>query len=166
MPRAVDFFAQQHIQEKRMQGLRTLPSTVYLDLEWNCTDMSRRGDPAPEIIEIGLAELDPTSLGLVREANYLVRQLDISLRCTRITGITRDDLLRARPLRDVVSKIAEEWPAKATCFARGTDGEILTRACQESHLAVPLRRFVDISRAVQQILLLSDQLSVLRATAD
>ena len=150
-----------------MEELKTLPSAVYLDLEWNCADMSRQGDPDPEIVEIGLAELDPISLRVVREANYLVRprQLDISFHCTSITGLTRDDLLTARPLRDVVTKITEEWPAKATCFAWGTDGQILTRACQAKHLTVPFRRFVDLNRTVQQILLLSEQLSVQHATA-
>jgi hypothetical protein len=81
-----------------MQELKTLPSAVYLDLEWNCADMSRRGDPDPEIIEIGLVELDPITLQVVRDANYLLkpRQVDVSLRCTSITGLTRDDLLTAR----------------------------------------------------------------------
>jgi inhibitor of KinA sporulation pathway (predicted exonuclease) len=98
--------------------------------------------------------------------NYLVRprHLDISLRCTTITGLTREDLRNARPLRDVVSQIAQEWPSKAACFAWGDDGDILTRACQAKHLAIPFRRFVDLNRTVQLILLLSEQLGVRGAT--
>jgi len=149
-----------------MQELKTLPSAVYLDLEWNCADMSRPGDPESEIIEIGLAELDPISLQLVRAANYLVRprHLDISLRCTTITGLTRDDLRKAMPLRDVVSQIAQDWPSKATCFAWGDDGDILTRACQAKRLPIPFRHFVDLNQAVRLILLLSEQLGVRGAT--
>lgn len=56
-----------------MQDLKTLPSAVYLDLEWNCADLPRPGVSDPEIVEIGLVALDPASLRLVREANYLVR---------------------------------------------------------------------------------------------
>lgn len=149
-----------------MQQLKTIPSAVYLDLEWNCADFSRQGDPEPEIIEIGLAELDPISLRLVRESNYLVRprQVDVSLRCTSITGITREDLIIARPLRDVISQIAQDWPSKATCFAWGEDGDILTRACQATQVPLPFRRIVDLNRAVHLILLLSEQLGVRGAT--
>jgi inhibitor of KinA sporulation pathway (predicted exonuclease) len=149
-----------------MQELKTIPSAVYLDLEWNCADFSRQGDPEPEIIEIGLAELDPISLRLVREANYLVRprHLDICLRCTSITGLTRDDLRKAKPLRDVVSQIAQDWPSKTTCFAWGDDGDILTRACKANHLPIPFRHFVDLNQTVRLILLLSEQLSVRNAT--
>jgi hypothetical protein len=60
-------------------------------------------DPEPEITEIGLVELDPISLRLFREANNLVRrrQVNVSLRCTTITGLTQDDLPKTRPVRDV-----------------------------------------------------------------
>lgn len=148
-----------------MQELKSLPSAVYLDLEWNCGDAPRAGDGTPDIIEIGLAELDPVSLCLGREANYLVRprQLNISLRCTAITGITRGDLLRAKPLKDVIAVIARDWPIKATCFAWGDDGNILTDACHKHCVAAPFRHFVDLSRTMQHCLLLTQQLSVRRA---
>ena len=79
-----------------MQKLNTLHSAIYLDLEWNCPDTSCYDGAVEEIIEIGLVELDPTSLNINREASYLVRprQLDISFRCTAITGITRCDLIQ------------------------------------------------------------------------
>jgi len=144
-----------------MQDLKTLPSAVYLDLEWNCCDASRHRGAAPEIVEIGLVELDPTSLRLIREANYRVRprQLDISLRCTTITGITRDDLLSARPLRDVVSKIAHEWSTKATCFAWGAD--------EDTHAAHLVSEFIHcrnrrVDLAVQRFLCVCDSVDHIR----
>jgi len=148
-----------------MKDLKTLPSAVYFDLEWNCAVQPRPGASDPEIVEIGLVALDPTSLRLVHEANYLVRprHLDISLRCTAITGITRDDLVRANPLGEVLSMIAGAWSANATCFAWGNDGDILTRACSKHSLAVPFRHFVDLSRQFQRTFLLREQVSVRRA---
>ena len=148
-----------------MQELKTLLSAIYLDLEWNCADQPRPGDSDAEIVEIGLVALDPAWLLLVGEANYLVRpwHLDISLRCTAITGITRDDLVRAKPLRDVIANVAGDWPGNATCFAWGNDGDILTQACMRHSLAVPFHRFVDLSREFQRTFLLRKQVSVRRA---
>jgi inhibitor of KinA sporulation pathway (predicted exonuclease) len=149
-----------------MQKLNTLHSAIYLDLEWNCPDTSCHNGAVEEIIEIGLVELDPTSLNINREASYLVRprQLDISFRCTAITGITRCDLIGARPLREVIAKIAGEWPSKSTCFAWGEDEEVFVRACRAHQVPAPFRRFVDLSRTFQRMFLLSQQTSVRRAT--
>jgi len=148
-----------------MQELKILSSAIYLDLEWNCFETTLRNGAAEEIIEIGLVELDPVSLLIRREASYLVRprQLEISRRCSAITGITRCDLIGARPLREVIAKIAGEWPSKSTCFAWGEDEEVFVRACRAHRVPVPFRRFVDLSRTFQRMLLLSQQASVRRA---
>jgi inhibitor of KinA sporulation pathway (predicted exonuclease) len=142
----------------------TLSSAVYLDLEWDCGRRSYP-DAGPDIIEIGLAELDPIRLCAVREVNYLVRpkNVDITLQASSITGITRADLVRAPALPEVIAMISREWSAKATCFCWGNDGEILTRACRERQLAPPLHRFVDLSMLFQNIFLLRQQVSVRRA---
>ena len=53
--------------------------------------------PAPEVIEIGIVELGATTLTIAREASSLVRprSVDTSIHRTRLTGITRADLVNA-----------------------------------------------------------------------
>jgi inhibitor of KinA sporulation pathway (predicted exonuclease) len=148
-----------------MQQLKTVCSAIYLDLEWDCGGRARPAGAVPDIIELGLVQMDPVLVSLMREANFLVRPkcVDVSLICSSITGITRTDLLHAPTLPEVISAIGRHWPAKATCFSRGTDGEILTQACRERHLAVPFRRFVDLSLEFQHLFLLRDLVSVRNA---
>jgi inhibitor of KinA sporulation pathway (predicted exonuclease) len=148
-----------------MEKLGLIPTALYLDLELNCGDGPRPDQNDPEIIEIGICRLDASSLRVVQEANYPVRplHLDISLRCTAITGITTDDLRSAPPLKDVLSRIQSEWPANATCFAWGIDGDILQRACRNHHLKMPFRRFLDLSQIVRSALLFEQQPGVLSA---
>jgi hypothetical protein len=55
-----------------MKTPSTIQGAVYLDLELNCPDRFRPGDPDPEIIEIGIVELDIASLRIVCERDYLV----------------------------------------------------------------------------------------------
>lgn len=147
---------------RHMKDLKVLPSAIYLDLEWDRPTHSTREDDDAEIIEIGLVELDTASLNITREANYLVRPhlIDMALATSALTGIPRADLLKASNFRDVIEKISIDWPAKATCFAWGADGEILSRACHEHGIKVPFRRFVDLGQQVQNTFLLLQPLSV------
>lgn len=144
-----------------MKAPSTIQSALYLDLELNCPDRFRPGDPDPEIIEIGIAELDIASLRIVCERNYLVRpHFDISRRCTKITGLTSEDFKGAAPFREVIAEIGSEWPGKATSVAWGEDGPILTRACRQHRVRMPFRRFIDLSQIVRQALLFESQLSL------
>jgi inhibitor of KinA sporulation pathway (predicted exonuclease) len=148
-----------------MTNLQSLSSAIYLDLEWDRpTHSAHECDPL-DIIEVGLVELDTASLKIVREANYLVRPrlVDIALGTSTLTGISRADLLRASNFRKVIEKISTDWPAKATCFAWGADGEILSRACHTHRVEMPFRRFVDLGQQVQNTLLLLQPLSVRNA---
>jgi inhibitor of KinA sporulation pathway (predicted exonuclease) len=138
-----------------MNSSSTYSSVVYLDLEWDGGRRLKPGVP-PEIIEIGLVELDCSSLAITREENYLVRPkcINVSPLCTKVTGISRDDLRDAPMLSDVIATISGKWPAKAPCFAWGDDGELLKRACHVRHLAAPFRRFVDLGMLFQKLFLL------------
>ena len=144
-----------------MKTPSTIQAALYLDLELNCPDTFRPGDPDPEIIEIGIVELDITTLRIVRERDYLVRpRRDISRRCTKITGLTNEDFKDAAPFREVIAEIGSEWPGKATSVAWGEDGPILTRACRQHRVRMPFRRFIDLSQIVRQALLFENQLSL------
>jgi inhibitor of KinA sporulation pathway (predicted exonuclease) len=48
----------------------------------------------PKIIEIGAVEMDLDNLNIIKEQAYIVRprHLDISKRCSDITGVSRGDL--------------------------------------------------------------------------
>ena len=118
-----------------MKRLGRITTALYLDLEMNCSDELHPSlnTSDPEIIEIGICRLDVPSLRIAHETNYLVRplHLDISLRCTAITGLTTGDLKSAPSFKDVLASIRRDWPANATCFAWGKDGDILERACRK-----------------------------------
>jgi inhibitor of KinA sporulation pathway (predicted exonuclease) len=141
-------------------------SALYLDLEMNCPDRSIPGVAAPEIIEVGIVELDVVSLEIVRETNYLVRpQREISRRCTRITGLAGDDFKGAKPFKEVIADICAQWPGKPTGIAWGDDGAILERACRQFHVAMPFRRFIDLSQVLRDVLLLQNPMG-LRGAVD
>jgi len=144
-----------------MKTPSTIQAALYLDLELNCPERFRPGDANPEIIEIGIVELDIASLRIVRERDYLVRpHRDISRRCTKITGLTNEDFKDAKPFTDVLAEICAALPCKATSIAWGEDGHILTRACRQHHVRMPFRRFIDLSQIVRQTLLFENQLSL------
>jgi len=139
----------------------TIHPALYLDLELNCPDRFRPGDADPEIIEIGVVELELTSLRTVRERDYLVRpHRDISRRCTNITGLTNEDFKGAKPFTDVIAGICSEWPRSPTSIAWGQDGPTLMRACRQHRVRMPFRRFIDLSQIVRQTLLFENQLSL------
>jgi inhibitor of KinA sporulation pathway (predicted exonuclease) len=144
-----------------MKRLGLITTALYLDLEMNCSDelQPSLNKSDPEIIEIGICRLDVPSLRIAHETNYLVRplHLDISLRCTAITGLTTGDLKSAPSFKDVLASIRRDWPANATCFAWGKDGDILERACRKHHLNMPFRHFLDLSQIVRSALLLEQQ---------
>jgi inhibitor of KinA sporulation pathway (predicted exonuclease) len=130
----------------------------------NCSDRSTPG--TPEIIEVGIVELNVVSLEIIREANHLVRpQREISRRCTRITGLTADDFKGAKSFKEVIAEICAQWPGKPTGIAWGDDGAILERACRQFHVAMPFRRFIDLSQVFRDALLLQNQVS-LRGAVD
>jgi inhibitor of KinA sporulation pathway (predicted exonuclease) len=144
-----------------MKTPNTIQAALYLDLELNCPERFRPGDADPEIIEIGIVELDTASLRIVRERDYLVRpHRDISRRCTKITGLTNEDFKGAKPFTDVIAGICSEWPGRAISIAWGEDGATLTRASRQCRLQMPFRRSIDLSQVVRQALLFENQLSL------
>lgn len=138
-------------------------SALYMDLEWNCWD----GPPPPshpmEIIEIGLVELDLKSLAILREAAYLIRprRLEISRRCTRITGIEQQDLKNAPRFPVVLEQLIRDFnPCEKLCCVWGNDLEIFAKACGTYRLRTPFHRGMDLSQVVWDALLLRERPSV------
>jgi len=144
-----------------MKTPNTIHSALYIDLELNCPDSFRAGEGDPEIIEIGIVELDIAALRVVRERDYLVRPLrKLSRRCTKITGLTSEDFKSAKPFTDVLAQICAEWPDKATSIAWGGDGPMLTNACRQHRVRMPFRQSIDLSQVFRQALLLENQVGL------
>lgn len=144
-----------------MRTLSTIQTALHIDLELNCPERFEPGDADPEIIEIGIVQLDIASLRIVRQRDYLVRpHRDISRRCTKITGLTNEDFKGSKPFTDVIARIGSEWPGKATSIAWGEDGATLMRASRHHHVRMPFSRSIDLSQIVRQALLFENQLSL------
>jgi inhibitor of KinA sporulation pathway (predicted exonuclease) len=139
---------------------------LYIDLEWNCWD----GLPVPgrhqDIIEIGVVEVRLDTLETVREKDYLIRPrpLDISAACTKITGLTADDLKKAPQFVDVIKQFKEDFrPREKLCCAWGDDASVLDSACSRHRVPCPLRNRMDMSRLFWHSFLLKDQPSLRKA---
>lgn len=103
------------------------------DLELTCWDQPQppRGEQ-PDIIEIGLVEIDNEALEIMRRERYLVRpaRSTIGEFCSRLTGITPEDVERfGRPFPEVRNTIAKSWaPLRKTWAAWGTDRRAVEQA--------------------------------------
>lgn len=130
---------------------------IYIDTEQNCWT----GPPPPgmrqEIIEIGVVAMDPQTLRIIRENSYFVRpkRWEISEHCTELTGITKDDIQRARPFPGVIESLTQEFtPGEALCCAWGNDAGLIASTCQTHGLKTPLRYRRDLSQLLQSAFLL------------
>jgi inhibitor of KinA sporulation pathway (predicted exonuclease) len=110
--------------------LRTDVALV-LDVEETCWDGPPPPGMEPEIIEIGVAELDMRELSILREASFLVRPVrsEVSVYCTALTGHTADSLRRnGRPLAEVFRTFSKNFgPAKKVLMSWGDDWKDLAR---------------------------------------
>ncbi|QNI32087.1 exonuclease domain-containing protein [Alloacidobacterium dinghuense] len=140
---------------------------IYVDLEWTCWDGHPPAGRVREIIEIGAVEVNLNSLEIVREASYLVRprHLDISSRCTRITGILATDLKSARAFQEVLNAFVTEFsPSEKLCCTWGRDdNDVLTEACRTHGLRSPMRNVIDLSHLFWRLFLLRQQASLTSA---
>ena len=79
-----------------VDSLPVFSSALYFDLELTCWNTKPSLGLRQEIIEIGVVEMDISKLTITCEAQFFVRpagRWEISNYCTKITGITRRDIL-------------------------------------------------------------------------
>jgi inhibitor of KinA sporulation pathway (predicted exonuclease) len=136
---------------------------LYLDLELTCWDRVPPYGMQNEIIEIGIVEMDLSTLKIVRERAHFVRprRWEISAKCTDLTGITTDDIRTAKPLQEVLESIESEFkPTSKFCYAWGDDFSTIARKCNAGGANNPFRRCGDLSRSLQLMLGAKDQLSL------
>jgi inhibitor of KinA sporulation pathway (predicted exonuclease) len=106
--------------------------TLYLDLELTCDDGLLDPQHVPDIIQIGIVEVDTQALEITREANYYVKTVrPITAYCTNLTGITPELLKReGRPTLEVLNSLKKKFgPANKVTYAWGDDAVALASAC-------------------------------------
>jgi inhibitor of KinA sporulation pathway (predicted exonuclease) len=140
---------------------------LYLDLEFTCWNVKPPQDMKPEIIEIGLAEMDLESLRITREATCFVRprRWEISLKCTQLTGITSENIRGAKPLEEALQTLLKNFGSTTDmpCCTWGDDLSVLNRSCASLGLANPLKHHIDLSRLFQNAFVMKEQVSLTSA---
>jgi inhibitor of KinA sporulation pathway (predicted exonuclease) len=138
-------------------------NVLYLDLEWTCWNVPPPPGMKPEVIEIGVVAMDMRTLSVTQEAAHFIRprRWEISDKCTKLTGITADDIRSAKPLDEVLAAVTKKFqPANKACCAWGDDVSVLARTCKSLGLASPFRHPVDLSGTFQGIFVTKEQASL------
>jgi 3'-5' exoribonuclease 1 len=133
-------------------------------LELTCWNKAPLPGLHNEIIEIGIVEMDLSTLAITCEAQYFVRpsgRWEISGYCTKITGITKSDIIRADSLEEVLKGLEPRFqPDGKRTAAWGNDVAVLKNACASANLESPFRRSLDLSQLFRELFLLPDRLSL------
>jgi inhibitor of KinA sporulation pathway (predicted exonuclease) len=136
---------------------------LYLDLEWTCWNVPPPLGMKPEIIEIGIAEMDLSTLNITQEAGCFVRprRWEISLLCTRLIGITEDDIRKAKPLEEVLPILTKKFqPTNKACCTWGDDVSVMARTCKSFGLISPFRYPIDLAKIFQGVFVMKDHASL------
>lgn len=134
--------------------------SIYLDVEMTCWNSAPPQGMKPEIIEIGIVEMDLVTLDITRERSYFIRprRWQISTLCTNLTGITENDIQSGRPFAQVLTELTEEFaPSQALCGTWGNDAALIAAACQTNGRQNPLRNLLDLAFLFQRLFLLKQQ---------
>jgi inhibitor of KinA sporulation pathway (predicted exonuclease) len=140
-----------------VQQLELHTRSIYVDVELTCWKGVPPPGMKPEIIEIGIVEMDLATLEIPREKSYFVRprRWEISSLCTNLTGITETDIQSGRPFVEVLTALTEEFaPSQALCCTWGNDAALIADACQTIGLKAPLRNLLDLAYLFQRLFLL------------
>jgi len=106
---------------------------LFVDVEMTCWDGLPPPGESPEIIEIGIAELDVASLSVSRAESFFVRpkRSSVSEYCEQLTNITSAELkARGRPLRELVGTLRKQFgTASKAWMAWGPDRRAIENDC-------------------------------------
>lgn len=114
---------------------------LFVDVEMTCWDGPPPTGQSPEIIEIGIAEVDVRRLVHTRAASFLVRPMrsSVSAACEALTGIRADDLKRrGRPLAEVARTLARTFGTGSKGWMSwGADKQAIDRDCSLAGIISP-----------------------------
>jgi hypothetical protein len=80
------------------------------------------------------------------------RRWEIRTKCTQITGITTEDIRKAKPLAEVLAVATQKFrPANKPCCTWGEDVPVIARTCASLGLVGPFRRPVDLCMVFQGV---------------
>lgn len=123
-----------------MRALKT-SRALCVDLELSCWNGPPPPGMRPEVIEIGLVEVDMQRGEIIREAEFLVRPVlsTISEYCTELTGITAEEVARdGRPLGEVLRGLTKEYgPAHKSLVTWGNDWPTIEQQCRDQGVENP-----------------------------
>jgi inhibitor of KinA sporulation pathway (predicted exonuclease) len=139
---------------------------VYIDVELTCWSGPPPSGMKPEIIEIGIVEMDLAMLTITRERSHFIRprRWEISSKCTKLTGITAGDIRLAQHFPQVLDAVIDEFaPSKALCCMWGHDAALIADTCKLHGLKSPLRNLLDLAHLVKGLFLLKQNPSLKHA---
>lgn len=118
---------------------RSLKRAVFADLELTCWNGPPPAGEKPEIIQIGIAEIDLATLEPRRTFMRHVRPRvsRISPFCQALTGITPAEARAGRPLEEVARSVRREF-GQTPWIAWGDDDAALRAAAAEQGCETPL----------------------------
>jgi inhibitor of KinA sporulation pathway (predicted exonuclease) len=121
---------------------------LYLDLEMTCWEGVSPDGMFPEIIQLGIVEVDTEELTVTRKAAYYVRPdiSSVSEYCTKLTGITQRHVDRqGRPFYEVYAAITKKFGVTTkACFTWGDDERAVKEAMAIDGL-LPRFHFINLS---------------------
>lgn len=114
---------------------------LFVDLELTCWEGGPPAGESPEIIEVGLAEVDVDRLEVVRTGSYLVKPTFsmVSEYCEALTGISAARLKReGRPFAEVCSGLKKNWgTASKAWMSWGSDKRAVEDDCMRKGVVNP-----------------------------
>ncbi len=122
----------------------TLDTILVVDLETTCWEGAPPKDEIPEIIEIGLVELDAKTLqnGLSRSILAFPVQSRVSSFCTQLTGHTQEELVANGVNIEAALSCLREHQSKGRPWASwgACDRNMIEETCRRHGLRSPLSR--------------------------
>lgn len=115
---------------------------LFVDVEMTCWDGPPPAGERPEVIEIGIVEIDNASFDVVRSGTLLClpRASTISPYCTALTGITPAEMkAKGVPFGDACNTLMKRFGSRNKAwFAWGSDDEAIRAECRLKGAAYPL----------------------------
>jgi inhibitor of KinA sporulation pathway (predicted exonuclease) len=115
---------------------------LVMDLELTCWSKEELKafdkKPSPEIIQVGVVNLNPKTLEVTKSGRYYVTPqfTEIGEYCTDLTAITAKQVHKqGRPLEDVMKTLAEKWGfSNKQIVFWGSDADDFAKDCKRQNI--------------------------------